>query len=270
MMENANPSFSIDSSVFDLIQSKLGTGQIHPVTQGATNAHVFRIVTQTNPHYYLKVIRNPQTEDSLLYDKRIYDWLSGKVPVPEVIFYHKNNECEALCITEVPGDTLDSLLGQVPTEEVVKLYANALRELHSLPVDNSAPVQLLESRLRAARTRIQTNAVSIEDWEEASQGYSPGQLFEILLQEKPLKEDLVFTHGDYCFDNIMVSNGTLSRFIDVGRGGVADRYQDIALAVRTIRHELGNEWLNLFYEVYGLSRPDERKINFYTMLDEFF
>lgn len=81
---------------------------------------------------------------------------------------------------------------------------------------------------------------------------------------------MVFTHGDFCPDNIIVADNHLPGYIDLGGGGVADKYQDIALAVRSIQHDLGNEWVDLFFKEYGLQEPNLKKINFYRQIDEFF
>jgi len=57
----------------------------------------------------------------------------------------------------------------------------------------------------------------------------------------------------------------------LGRGGVADRYQDIALAVRSIRHNLKSEkFVELFLDAYGLKNVDFSKIDYYILLDELF
>lgn len=57
----------------------------------------------------------------------------------------------------------------------------------------------------------------------------------------------------------------------MGRGGVADRYQDIALAVRSIRHNLKSEkFVELFLDAYELKNVDFSKIDYYILLDELF
>jgi aminoglycoside phosphotransferase len=82
---------------------------------------------------------------------------------------------------------------------------------------------------------------------------------------------LVFTHGDYCLPNIMLKDGAVSGFLDLGRAGIADRYTDLALAARSIRHNMGDERLvNLFFHAYGLGEVDWRKVDYYILLDELF
>ncbi len=66
------------------------------------------------------------------------------------------------------------------------------------------------------------------------------------------------------------SSMQLSGFIDLGRVGIADRYQDLELAVRSLPLNFGPSWEPLLWEAYGLKEVDVAKIEFYQLLDEFF
>jgi aminoglycoside phosphotransferase len=51
---------------------------------------------------------------------------------------------------------------------------------------------------------------------------------------------------------------------------VADRYHDLAQAVRSVRRNLGERWAAPFLAAYGIDRPDAAKLRYYQLLDEFF
>lgn len=43
--------------------------------------------------------------------------------------------------------------------------------------------------------------------------------------------DSVATHVDFWLDNLLIHKGEIAGFIDIGRAGIADRYQDINLQI---------------------------------------
>lgn len=87
----------------------------------------------------------------------------------------------------------------------------------------------------------------------------------------------MLSHGDYCLPNIFVKNHRVSGFIDLGRCGKADKYQDIALCYRSLKHNFGGKFGTVpikydckeFFEILDI-RPDWDKIRYYILLDELF
>jgi len=237
---------------------------ISQISGGATNAELYKIETDLK-NYVLK-----KQQSSLEKEYLNYMWLNKKVPVPEIEFYRQFNEFELLCMTELQGETLEYYVGEVDDREIIRRHAKSLKLLHSLEIDNNALVQSLDSRLFMAEFNFKNGLIDFSQIQLENQGYEFSELYGKLLIIRPDTYDLVFTHGDYCFDNVIFKNDKLSGFVDLGNGGVADKYQDIALAVRSIKNDLNVNLVDLFYEEYGLIDVDKQKLEFYILLDEFF
>ncbi|MFN4144516.1 MAG: APH(3') family aminoglycoside O-phosphotransferase [Runella sp.] len=239
--------------------------ELTPLSAGATAAQLYKIVAQNKQTFILKVQKN-----TLLNDYKNYTWLKGKVPVPEVIFYECRDGWEYLCTTALEGKTLEDFRGEISDEALVKRYAQALKILHAVPIDTNAVVQNLDHRLQKAYFNLKTGNIDVEQLQPEYQHFSLEELYNRLITLKPTTSDCVFTHGDYCLDNLFYDGQILSGFIDLDKGGVADRYQDLALAVRTITDEFDPSLLPLFFETYSISPIDQSKMDFYVLLDEFF
>jgi aminoglycoside phosphotransferase len=260
----------MDHNLTALLDKHFENYTVSRISGGGTDADLFKIRGKENEHYILK--RQPYKESnlSLKNDYLNYKWLAGKVPVPKVKFYNQSDEYEFLCMTELKGETLEYYLNKSDEKDIIRRHATSLKLLHSLSIDQNAVVQGLDKKLSRAKYNLENGLVDVSELQPENQSIEPVVLFEKLLAIKPLNDELVFTHGDYCFDNIIYDNDTLIGFIDLGNGGVADKYQDIALAVRNIQDNFGSELVNFFYKEYGLEEINKNKIEFYTLLDEFF
>jgi aminoglycoside phosphotransferase len=253
-----------------LLENYFGKHTISLISGGATDADLFNIVTQERKRYILKRQICDESHISLQNGYLNYKWLEEKVPIPSVKFYHQFANYEILCISELPGHTLEEYFGKIDENEIIRRYATSLKLLHSLNIDKDALFQNLDKKLSKAKYNLDNGLVEISELQPDNQSYNLIALFEKLLAIKPTNHELVFTHGDYCFDNIKYDNDRLSGYIDIGSGGVADKYQDIALAVRNIQDNFNRELVNLFYKEYGIDEINKDKIEFYILLDEFF
>ena len=139
----------------------------------------------------------------------------------------------------------------------------------------------LDEKLRQAEIRVRNGLCGMEDTEPGTYGpggfQNPAALLQWLKAHRP-EERLVFSHGDCCLPNIFLHKGGISGFIDLGRSGIADEYQDIALCYRSLLHNFdgrfGREKREDF-DAGALFRelemyPDWEKLRYYILLDELF
>lgn len=261
----------------EAIARRLEGYQAEPISMGMSGAGVYRLRQPGATGLILKV--QPQSDDPdpgfrLASEAEKMRWLSAWVPVPQVLEFCQQDGSEYMLMSEVAGR---SGAEDWPSEErarVVVAIAEALKRLHSIPVEQCPFDQRLETKIAQARRRTELGLVNLEDFDERWQGKSAEELLEVLLETRPADEDWVVCHGDYCLPNVLLEQGKLSGLVDLGRAGIADRYQDLALMTRSLTSDLnpqfGEGWDRVFLEAYGIPQPDWERIKFYRLLDEFF
>ncbi len=180
------------------------------------------------------------------------------VPVPKVALF----DAEVLVLADAGVPSLASAELDSPGA----VMGEVLRKLHALPIAECPFDARLDVMLVQARRQVDEGLVDDEDFDDDNRGRTPEDVLEQLVAERPESEDLVVVHGDYTPSNVL-EGGML---IDMGRLGVADRYRDIALALRDLDDDFGPEEVEAFLAAYGLSEVDERRVRYYRLLDELF
>ncbi len=221
--------------------------------------------------YHLKVLnKNDFLFDDLERECQILKWLENKVPVPKVVYYEQDEMIQYLLMTTVKGMNMEEDYEKNQSiEQTIMLYANILKVIHQIDYHDCLIKVRDEDMLEDVHKRIQKGLV-FDNFDEEYNYLTPLGLFQKLCDLQPKYHDFAFTHGDYCMDNLMVDNNECTGILDVGRGGMSDKYRDIALAIRSIKHDFHAQYIDLFLKTYGLSEPNWDKIEFYTIMDEFY
>ncbi|MCG3225932.1 MAG: aminoglycoside 3'-phosphotransferase [Candidatus Heimdallarchaeota archaeon] len=237
-------------------------------TMGWSGTKVFKL-TQDKEILYLK-INEPTSDFNLEKEKIILEWLAGKLPVPEVIYFEKKNNTEYLLLSEIRGIVSHKTSKDEEKRKNITILAEGLKKIHSInpsecPIDNN-PDKLIE----LARARLKKGKIDSSKFDKRWSDKNPEQLFEELEKIKPKEYDLVFSHGDYCLPNVLVKKNQLSGIIDWPYSGINERYFDLGAVTWSIGYNYGEEWVKFFFEDYGIEDIDWEKIFFFQMLNEFF
>ena len=254
------------------IRELLSGANLQTVSSGLSGTRVYRSVRPDGSACYLKVADAPWQREELLAEKERLEWLQGRLPVPEVYAFSAHERRSFLLLSEIPGlESCDARFERdIPA--IVRLLAEGLRMIHGVEIADCPFDRRLAHTVALAKRRVEAGLVDEADFDEQRRQTRANELFETLIKSQPEVEDVVFTHGDYCLPNILIepSPSRISGFIDWGRAGIADRYQDLALAARSLAYNFGPGWEPLLWEAYGLQSVDIAKIAFYKLLDEFF
>lgn len=220
--------------------------------------------------------RDPESDNNL----SMLRWLDGKVNAPKVLAEEVVEDKRYLLMTRLPGKMACSVEYLADPEKLVKLLAEGLRQLWTVDISDCPCDQSLDAKLKNARRQVELGLYDLSNVDPETFGEkgfsSPAALLRWLEENRPA-EDLVLSHGDYCLPNVFLKDGHISGFLDLGRSGVADRYQDIALCWRSLRDNLNGSYGytaqdfdpdSLFTEL-GIE-PDWEKIRYYLLMDELF
>ena len=214
-------------------------------------------------------------------EKEVMLWLKGKLPVPEVICHEIYNGRSYLLMSKLPGVMSCDKSYLTKPQELTGILATGLKMLWETDISNCSYHFNLDRKLEMARYNVEHDLVDVDNVDPDTFGEngfeSPKHLLDWLVHNRP-EEDIVLSHGDYCLPNIFINDGKISGFLDLGKTGCADRYQDIALCYRSLKDNYEGKYAGGTYEGFNPDSlfnqlgidPDWGKINYYILLDELF
>ncbi len=257
-------------SMSERLKSMINNYEIIQDTNGMSPAKVFKLV-KNERILYLKISHKKfkGTTYDVEREKNVLIWLEGKIQVPKVIHFEKYNDLMFLLMSEAKGLCLD--YENVNSEMIVQMYADSIKRMQSIDISECTFDSSISYRLKELDYLYKNKLAAEEDFHHGETSFSkPNELINYL-NENVTDEDLVFSHGDISGGNIFIRpDNSISSYIDWGRGGLADKWYDIALCVRNIKEDMEDDkYVDLFFNLLNIT-PDWNKIKYYSWLDELF
>ncbi|MBX9858389.1 MAG: aminoglycoside 3'-phosphotransferase [Sphingomonas sp.] len=198
-------------------------------------------------------------------------WLQGRWPVPAIVGYAETEADAWLLTTALPGRAASGWLEDQPDrrETAMRAIAAFLLQMHAVPIATCPFDASLNLRSADAAANVAAGRVDLDELDSEREGWSAEQLWDRFQRLLPIETVPVVTHGDFSLDNIFLDDdGAVTGCLDVGRVGVADCYQDLAILWNSLR-EFDPGLAEAMFKVYGVA-PDRAKIELHLLFDEFF
>ncbi len=236
----------------------------------ASDSNVFRYVHASSDSVrFLKIQRFDTWSPPLSREADAMIWLADRLPVPEVVLYHRADETEYLITVGLPGISTENNAFHGNKQRLVEQLADALHTIHAIPIDDCPLDRTPDKLIAHGRQRIQQGLVTRKMVEDEGLAGTPEDALNGLVDRAPGSDPLAFTHGDYCLPNVMIHERRISGFIDLGYAGVGDLYRDFTSAQYSVRRNLGEEWVQPFFDAYGAESLDGGKLRWYRNIQAF-
>lgn len=207
-------------------------------------------------------------------------WLRDKLPVPRVLAREVREGRDFLLMERCPGGMACAGSYMAQPALLCKLLADTLKALWAVDIQDCPADWRLDHKLEAAEYNVKNGLVDVDNVEPETFGpggfKDPADLLRWLKSHRPAEEP-VLTHGDFCLPNLFGQGDRLTGLIDLGRAGIGDKWCDIALCCRDLRHTFEDAYGDkpypdckaLLFQALGIE-PDEEKLRYYMLLDELF
>ena len=172
---------------------------------------------------------------------------------PEILDYVQEEQ-DWLVTRRVPGE---DCLGPRYLENhkwLCDTTAELLRQLHDTDA-TGCPIDRTTDYIAAAQQNYQSghydSSLFPDNW-----GYRcVADAWKKACEAAPYLQRDTLLHGDYCLPNIILKNGELSGFIDLGSSGLGDRHIDLFWGIWSLSFNLKtSKWTDRFLDAYGRDR----------------
>ncbi len=228
-----------------------------------------------------KVLKIQEAGEEAEREYQVLCWLEDRLPVPKVLCRVVDDGKDYLLMTKLPGKMSceDEYLEN--TDMLATALAEGIHMFQKIDISDCPFSNNLDEKLRMAAYNVEHDLVDMENVNPDTFGKggfkNPKSLLRWLKKNRP-EEELVFSHGDFCLPNVFLQEGKISGFLDLGRAGVADKYQDMALCYRSLLGNLeGKYGGKSFHKVDPMIlfrklgfKADWNKVRYYILLDELF
>lgn len=240
-----------------------------PIEKGRHYQSVYILELSHSEPYLLKVKRI-EDSGSLLDEADRLRWVQGILPAPQVMGYEVENGNEYLMMTFIEGNTAGDYSQEEGQRSMGFLLGEGLRAIHNVPIQHCPFRDFLPDNLIDS---IKVNiAESEQEVRDAINRSFPNQTLEQLIdfveRYKAPMDELVFTHGDYGSENVIIHQGRIAAFIDLGGAGISDPYYDIYYLIKSLTYYSNRkEEVGAFMEGYGIAALDANRMKFHQIID---
>ena len=234
---------------------------------GCSGDSVTEIIKKDNI-YYMKESKSGKLDREYY----ICHYLKDKLPVPEVAYFLNTNDESILITKKLPGEMIcsDDIFDNM--HRVIELAAQGIKMLQSINIDDLTIINSLDKKLAVAKYNLDKKLVNTSDMNESNihKFGSIENAYNYLINNKIEESDLCFSHGDLSLPNIFYENDRITGFLDLGEAGIADKWYDIAILVKSLRRNYKTDEAEKYLFKCLDIKPNYEKIEYYILLTELF
>lgn len=220
---------------------------------------------------YLKRYRRRSYQNALK-EKQVLAWLRGRLPVAEVVAFSSDKNYHYLLLKQLQGVPAHKLIRKIPAEQMLKIMVETMQWMNSLPIQNCPLDETMPAKLNRIRSLLDKGLLR-KDTYNARTRRSAERDYQYLREHIPVQEELVFTHGDFCLPNFLLTGKQVKGFVDLADAGKGDCYMDICTLANTMCYNYKQPdkftaYSRRIFELYGIENPDWGKLQYYRLVNE--